>query len=77
MDIKAYVPITSDEIQQAERSMGVKLPEELKAFYLKNNGGHSTRNLFELSGNDYKVNEFLTIKYGSDTIEETYKDVFA
>lgn len=77
MDIKAPAPaITADDLQQAEFSMGVVLPKDLKEFYLKNNGGRSTRNLFELNGNDYKVNEFLTIKYGPDTIEETYKDIF-
>ena len=77
MEMKDSAPaITIEDIQQAELFMGVTLPEELKAIYMKNNGGHSICNLFELNKNGYKVNEFLTIKYGSDTIEETYKDVF-
>lgn len=54
----------------------MKLPEDLKGFYKINNGGHSEINLFELNGNGYKINEFLPLKYGDDTIESTYRDTF-
>jgi len=68
--------ITDADIKNSEQQLNIKFPEELKEYYKINNGGHSEVNLFELNGNGYKINEFLPLKYGDDTIESTYKEAF-
>lgn len=48
------------------------MPEDLKGFYIVQNGGHTEINLYEKDGNGYKVNEFLSFEHGRETIERIY-----
>lgn len=68
--------LTPQDIAQVEAQIGCELPAQLRAFYLQHNGGHCQTNLFMAEDEGYKINEFLPLKYGRNTLESTYLGAF-
>lgn len=59
-------PISAEEYNDFETTIGAKLGHAFKKFYLKNNGGVPTHEYY----GEFTVQVFSPIKYGEWTIEE-------
>lgn len=66
-DITFYEKATSRQIFDFEESMGIKLPQDLKSFYMFCNGFESEEDMFRIilleeiieNKKDYKPNQFF------------------
>ena len=67
-------PITLEDLSDAEAELGLKLPADLKATYLKANGGQPNPYVFENEDLDTVVNEFLALRQSTHgRAEDTYR----
>ena len=69
--------ITAADFDGVDRELGFPLPDDLRAHYLRFNGGHPVPNVFSKGGDLFAIQEFLPIKYGKrgDCLEDTYKTI--
>lgn len=69
-------PATTAEIKILESTINKALPHAMKAFYRKHDGGRFDKSIYTHHGEDFRIQQFLSLAGNSDSIEETYKDVF-
>ncbi len=62
------------EVEEIELELGVKFPSDYKDFMLVYNGGSSASTGVYFGGYDdgVRFSSFLPLKYGDDTLEESY-----
>lgn len=64
--------ITESDLTAIEQKYKFQFPHEIKEHYLRYNGGTPKKSLFiDEDGYTFVVNNFLPIKYGNSTLEET------
>ena len=68
-------PITSADLDAVEQRFGFAFPRELRAHYLNYNGGCPTKYLFAKDDRVHVVQQFLALRYGADTFEQTFEDL--
>jgi hypothetical protein len=66
--------VLASDLDEAERSMGLALPEDLRRHYLAANGGRPIPNAFFRNGEAYCVHQFFPVKHGRKG--EFLEDVF-
>ena len=71
-------PVTQEQLQAAEKRLGLSLPEAFRRHLLKFNGGRTVRNVFAVPGwGDCSVEQFLgiTSDTGDDllSVSESYR----
>jgi cell wall assembly regulator SMI1 len=59
---EACAALTSDDLDDVERIIGIKLPFDLRAHYLTHNGGRPIPGFYFFEGEFYGVHEFLAMK---------------
>jgi hypothetical protein len=68
--------LTVADLNEVERALGIKLPEDLRRLYLQTNGGRPIDSYFVIKGTEYIFNDFFPIKYGKgSTLEECYQSL--
>lgn len=67
--------LSEADLSVVEGALGIQFPEQIRRFYLTNNGGVPERALFRNDNADFLVNEFLPIKYGQPglRLEDIYR----
>jgi cell wall assembly regulator SMI1 len=75
--IRTAPAISEREIEAMERQLNLKLPDDLKAHYLRYNGGRPTPRFFEKDDEWYGVHQFMTMIHGDRNtgFEATYSDL--
>lgn len=70
-------PLSEGDLNDVERSIGLKLPIDLRKHYISHNGGEPVPRFFPCDGDLYGVHTFLPMKTGNRNIgfEETYRDL--
>ncbi|WNY83071.1 SMI1/KNR4 family protein [Cronobacter dublinensis] len=66
------IGLTQEDFAEVEKKFNWKLPATFKKFYLHHNGGGLTD---EYADNEFLLSGFIPFKYGSASIERTYKDL--
>ena len=66
--------ITDKNFQEFEEMLNIKLPDEFKKHYVKYNGGFPNANWSEGEEINYPFDNFLSIKYGENTIEKKIQE---
>ncbi|MFJ1431821.1 SMI1/KNR4 family protein [Capnocytophaga canimorsus] len=66
--------LTSADIDDFERKIGLKLPQDFKEHYLKFNGGYPSFEYVKGLRNIFTINGFDSIKYGALPIEKLIDD---
>src|SRR5262245_24425847 len=56
--------LTTADLHELENALGVKLPDEFREHYLRNNGGSPERYLYKVQDSFYVVREFYAINHG-------------
>lgn len=65
------------EIEELEQKYNFLFPNEIKCFLLEHNGAIPLKRFVKVKNQEYVIDRFLAIKYGSyDTYEETFNDLF-
>lgn len=74
---ESYKSLANEEIVNVQASLGIRIPDEIRKFYLENNGGIPSPHLFRKDEEYYAVHQFLPIKYGkkNETLEDIYRNV--
>lgn len=62
--------ISKDEIETIENNLNIKIPEDLKNFYLEYNGSEIHLCVFDLNGSEYEVNSLVPLKYSNLPFEK-------
>ena len=57
----SYPKIRNEDIQRAEKILGVALPESIRKFYLEYNGGEPEREIYISDGYEYMLNYFMPL----------------
>ncbi|ELY2857458.1 SMI1/KNR4 family protein [Cronobacter dublinensis] len=70
--VDSEIGLTQDDFAEVEKKFNWTLPTTFKEFYLHHNGGELTD---EYADNDFLLSGFIPFKYGSASIERTYKDL--
>ena len=60
----AKCQLNIDDILEIENKFNIKFPNILKEYYIKYNGSQIKECYFSINGNDYNVNEIISLKYG-------------
>jgi len=68
-------PVTKRDLDKVEKRFNFSFPQALRNHYLRINGGSPERCLFPKDDDYCVVHEFLPIKLGEDTLEETLQDL--
>ncbi|GIJ93219.1 SMI1/KNR4 family protein [Capnocytophaga stomatis] len=66
--------LTSADMDDFERKIGLKLPQDFKEHYLKFNGGYPSFEYVKGLRNIFTINGFDSIKYGALPIEKLIDD---
>jgi len=66
--------INNYDLDEAEATMGIILPFDLRQHYLEYNGGSPYPCTYAFDDDFYEVNMFFPIKYGISSVEKTYND---
>ncbi|WP_172917494.1 SMI1/KNR4 family protein [Capnocytophaga canis] len=66
--------LTLAEMDDFERKIGLKLPQDFKEHYLKFNGGYPSFEYVKGLRNIFTINSFDSIKYGALPIEKLIDD---
>ncbi|MFK8281917.1 SMI1/KNR4 family protein [Capnocytophaga cynodegmi] len=66
--------LTSADMDDFERKIGLKLPQDFKEHYLKFNGGYPSFEYVKGLRNIFTINSFDSIKYGALPIEKLIDD---
>lgn len=62
--IDAAPSVTEADLDEAEKAIGLRLPESLRRHYLAANGGRPTPNALIRNDEVYCVHEFIPVKHG-------------
>lgn len=62
--VKTAPALSSADIEATERRLNLRLPEDLKAHYLRHNGGRPQPRFFEKDGEWYGVHQVLAMVHG-------------
>ena len=71
----AKCQLNIDDILEIENKFNIKFPNILKEYYIKYNGSQIKECYFSINGNDYNVNEIISLKYGKYSFEKEYEQV--
>lgn len=72
---KSEKAISEQDIKDLENRFKLKLPKELREFYLKFNGGYPEKREFVLkNGKRIGIHSFYSVKFGKTTLEKTLND---
>lgn len=71
------LPLAQQDLDETERAIGLRLPEDLRSFYLSHNGGYPKNPSWIVDGEEaVRVQCFLPMKTRTKTaktVEETYQ----
>jgi hypothetical protein len=75
--VDTYEAISELEIKKIEKELGFSIPDQLKTFYLKENGGIPKKTIFHSDNLDTIVPEFLPLKSNRriNGVVESYKNL--
>ncbi len=70
--VDSEIDLTPEDLVEVEKKFNWKFPKAFKEFYLRYNGGELAD---EYADNNFLLSGFIPFKYGSASIERTYKDL--
>lgn len=70
-------PLNESDLNDVERSIGTKLPIDLRKHYILHNGGRPVPRYFPCGGDLFGIHEFLSMmtRDKNTGFEETYRDL--
>ncbi|MGF6439160.1 SMI1/KNR4 family protein [Kosakonia cowanii] len=70
--VDSEIDLTPEDLVEVEKKFNWKFPKAFKEFYFRYNGGDLAD---EYADNHFLLSGFIPFKYGSASIERTYKDL--
>ena len=68
-------PIDERYLSEIENRLGLRIPPDIRAHYLRYNGGSPTRYLFKRGDRTFVFQEFLPFRFGDYRVEDAFYDL--
>lgn len=69
-------PASTRGLKSLEKTINNSLPVAMTNFYNRHDGGRFDNHIYTHNGDIFRIQQFLSIDGGNDSVEQTYRDVF-